>query len=256
MVPPPTSTTSTTHARPELRRFLRRVRAEPGVERRLRLFEQRDVFQSGPLRRLGGELAGDVVERSRHGDDDLAFFQSIVRPCGPVPDSRHRRGAAGTSPRRRAARAAARPAAHPRQQGSGAIHARMAEPRLGTRHLPAGDLGPVVAGERADDVHRFVVPRQGRGPGGQIVRSGQVQKRRQQRQCRISPGATSCGTGNGCSVGPPRPDFSVRSTYAIAQFVVPRSMPTKNRGISQSPMVERSESRNFDNRLSDCVFSF
>jgi hypothetical protein len=59
--------------------FLGRVRAEPRVERRLRLFEQRHVLQAGLLRGLGGEVAGDVVERRRHGDHHRLLFELVFR---------------------------------------------------------------------------------------------------------------------------------------------------------------------------------
>ena len=66
------------HAGLEHAGFLRRVRAEPGIERGLRFLEQRDVLQPGLLRGLGGEVTGHVVERRRHRHDHGLFFEAIL----------------------------------------------------------------------------------------------------------------------------------------------------------------------------------
>ena len=48
-----------------------RVRGQPGVERGLGLFEQRDPREPGLFRRLHGQLPRHLVERGRHREDHL-----------------------------------------------------------------------------------------------------------------------------------------------------------------------------------------
>ena len=47
----------------------------PGVERRQRLLQQDRLAEPGGLGRLGGQGAGDLVERCGDGQDDLALGQ-------------------------------------------------------------------------------------------------------------------------------------------------------------------------------------
>ncbi len=57
---------------------------DPGVEGGLGLFEQQDARQPGVARRLHRELAGDLVERGRHGEHHVLLGQRVVRE-GVVP---------------------------------------------------------------------------------------------------------------------------------------------------------------------------
>jgi hypothetical protein len=55
------------------------VFVDPGVKRRLRLFDQHDAGQSRAGRRLHRQLAGDLVERRRQREDDLLPLEGLVR---------------------------------------------------------------------------------------------------------------------------------------------------------------------------------
>ena len=71
-VPPPTSQTSTMSPGLTWSRQPRPACGGPGVERRLRLFEQDDLPQAGGLGGFGGQVPGHLVEGGGDGQDDLA----------------------------------------------------------------------------------------------------------------------------------------------------------------------------------------
>ena len=56
----------------------RRRRVEPGVERGLRFFEQREVLEPGGAGGLHGQFAGRGVERRRHRQHDVLRFEPVA----------------------------------------------------------------------------------------------------------------------------------------------------------------------------------
>ncbi len=60
-----------------------------------------------------------------------------------------------------------------------AIDAAVAEPRLGRRDRAVGHLGAALAGELAHGEAGVRLPGQVVGPAAQLMRAGQIQKRRQ-----------------------------------------------------------------------------
>ena len=79
VVPPPTSQTSSLS--PGVRSLAPAVApcGQPGVDGRLRLFQQHQVGrQPGRQRRLAGQFAGAGVERGRHGQHDLLLGERGV----------------------------------------------------------------------------------------------------------------------------------------------------------------------------------
>ena len=52
---------------------------DPGIEGRLRFFDQHDARQFGPRRRLHGQLASDLVERSGQRQHDILLGQRVPR---------------------------------------------------------------------------------------------------------------------------------------------------------------------------------
>jgi hypothetical protein len=52
-----------------------RVRGQPSVKRRLRLFQQGEARQTGLFRRRHRELARHFVEGRRHGEDEVLLRQ-------------------------------------------------------------------------------------------------------------------------------------------------------------------------------------
>ena len=143
------------------------VPVHPGVERRLRLLDQHDPRQAGLLGCAYGQLAGDLVEAGRQGDDDLLLGERrpvAVPVPGDVPEDR-RGGLDRTDPRTVGL-------AVPGQDGGRAVDAGMAQPRLRRGDQPSGPQPPEIAGRGADD--RI---------GGVLRR--EEQKRRQHR--RVAP---------------------------------------------------------------------
>jgi hypothetical protein len=55
------------------------ARCDPGVERRLRLFEQGEVLEARGARGLDGEIARGGVERGGDGEDDLLLGERDLR---------------------------------------------------------------------------------------------------------------------------------------------------------------------------------
>ncbi len=133
------------------------VGVNPGVEGRLRLFDQHDARQAGQRRRLHRQLAGHFIERGRQGQHEILLGQRMTRKSG-VPGVAH----VGEIPRadldRREPIDVGRPL--PRQQRRRPIHARVTQPRFRRVDQPARRQRALVAGEEADRVVRlFFLPR-------------------------------------------------------------------------------------------------
>jgi hypothetical protein len=75
VVPPPTSQTQHEIADLDAAPPAVPERVEPGVERRLRLFEQRHLFEPGGAGGAQRELARFFVERRRHGQEHVLMRQ-------------------------------------------------------------------------------------------------------------------------------------------------------------------------------------
>ena len=133
------------------------VRIDPGVERRLRLFQDGDLWQAGIASGLQRQVAGDGVEGCRHGEQDVLLFERRVGERG-VPCVAHVREVLCRRRHRRQLRHVIRTA--PRQDGRGAIGAGMRQPRLGRRDQPGGNLRPTLPCELSDDEVGCAGPRQ------------------------------------------------------------------------------------------------
>ncbi len=150
------------------------VLVDPGVERRLRLFEQDRVRQPGALGRGDAELARHLVERRRHRQDDLLLFQGragealLPRLADVLQVARRRldRRQLGDVVGRR-----------PGQDRRLAVDAAVTEPRLRRGHQPTRHAGALGAGELADGVGAVRIPGQGERPGGDVVLAADVQER-------------------------------------------------------------------------------
>ena len=165
VVPPPTSQTRMTSPTLTCLRQSSPVRLEPGVERGLRLFQQRDVFEPrgawrprrsarGPRRRTRPAPSGRCpASSSRWSATSLAI--DLVPRLGQVLQ------VAGAGLDRRDLAAILRRL--PRQDRRAAIDAGMAQPRLGRRRQPRRHLAAEVAGELADGVSRAPCPRAASG---------------------------------------------------------------------------------------------
>ena len=162
---------------PKLRGFGRGVHGQPAVKGGLRLFEEYELFKPGPVGGLDREVAGHVVEGSGHGEHDRLLFQPVLGSIachGLVPALDHVSKIARRSVNRRDAGHVRWSA--PGQERRGTIHARVAEPRLGTGHQPPGDARPVVASEFSHGIVPGRVPGQGHRAGGKVVCPGKVEK--------------------------------------------------------------------------------
>ena len=170
LVPPPTSTTRQRIARLHARvASLDGLRGQPAIERRLRLLEERRRSSSPPCCAASTvRVAGHVVERRRHGQDDRLLFQRSRRSWPACMRSRLRPCAADSAPKPRPARCAAHPAA--RLHGNSG--AERSTPGWHNHDLAEvtsrpGIRAAVIAGELADGVLALRVPRQGGRAGGQ-----------------------------------------------------------------------------------------
>ena len=142
------------------------VGRQPGVERGLRLFQQRESVQPRHLRRLHGQFAGNGVEGGRHGQVDGLPLQpgrwvvlrhlivpGVTQMCKETRDRFHRR-----EPARVVGRI-------PGQDGLRAVHAAVGEPRLGRRNETGRQFGAAFAGIFAGRVVYLRLPGQGERVG-------------------------------------------------------------------------------------------
>ena len=156
VVPPPISTTRIRS--PELHALAPvGMPLDPGVEGRLRLFEQRDVAVAGLLRRP------PVSAR--------APPHRTTPARSPAPAARRTARRASSRSRRRAdapdsggwpppARSSSTPSgARNGSSGDGAVDARMREPRFRRRHQPPGIFHAALLRQPADHVMRAPRPR-------------------------------------------------------------------------------------------------
>ena len=155
---------------------------EPRVEGGLRLLEQGHVLEPGRGRRLRGQLARRGVERRRDGQQDFLRFQAqarivlrdriVPRIAQVLEHARLRRE--GREPRHVRRR-------FPGQDRRRAIHLPMPEPGLGRGHHPPRHLPSPLARELADGEAASGGPRQIETPLGEIVLTGEVEIRREER---------------------------------------------------------------------------
>ena len=161
------------HARPPL--LL--VRHEPGVEGGLRLLEENDVREARLARRGERQLARHLVERGGHrehhvlrgerlGEARVPCLAQVAEDAGRGVDGRDARHALGRAPgedRRRP------------------VDPAMAEPRLGRGDEPSGHASALLARQEADAEVAARGPRKIEALRRQIVRSRQIDERRQRR---------------------------------------------------------------------------
>ncbi len=177
VVPPPISTTRIRSPRLDALAPVG-MPLDPGVEGRLRLFEQRDVLIAGLLGGFQRQFARHGIERSRHRDQHLLLGERRVGHAG-VPGLAQMLQVAAAGFHRRDLVDAFRRAEG--QQRRGAVHAGMREPRFGRRDQ-AADVFRRRASAPAGPTtkSRAGVPGQRDGAGRKIGRARQVEERGQQ----------------------------------------------------------------------------
>ena len=150
---------------------------DPGVERGLRLFEQRDVLIAGLFGGLQRQVARHGVERGGHRHQHLLLGERRIghRAVPGVPQM-VQIAAAGLH-RRKFGHAFGRAEG---QDGRGAVHAAMRKPRLRRRHQAAGIFHAALLRQAADHGFGLRIPGQRRRAGGKIGRAGNIEERRQQ----------------------------------------------------------------------------
>ena len=150
---------------------------QPGIDGRLRLFQQHEVLgQAGGQRGLAGQLPRAGVERRRHGQhDDLPGRGACGKRRFPRGDQVFQ-VALRSGHGRNLRHVGRRP---PRQERLVAVHAAIGQPQLGRPHGPLRHLGAVPPGEFADGEVAPLGPGQVQRPAARLVRAGQVRERRQ-----------------------------------------------------------------------------
>ena len=163
---------------------VRLVAHEPGVERGLWLFEEDDVGKAGVARRRERQLARHLVERGGHrehhvlrgerlGEARVPCLAQVAEDAGRGVDGRDARHALGRAPgedRRRP------------------VDPAVAEPRLGRGDEPSGHSPALLARQEADAEVAARGPRKIEALRRQIVRSRQIDERRQRRAGRSLAG--------------------------------------------------------------------
>ncbi len=160
---------------------LRQIRAVASgvvVEGRLRLLDEGELLQARLARRAHGEGARRLVEGGGDGDDDLLLSQRRLR-VSEVPRPSHVRQQQGAGLHRRELGHIR--GSTPRKDGSGAIHAWVAQPALRGGDEPAGHSGPLPASELAHHVGAGIAPRELQRLPGQLMARGDVDAGGQQR---------------------------------------------------------------------------
>ena len=157
-------------------------RVEPGVEGGLGFFEQRHVAQAGALRRPERQLARLLVERGRHGQQDVLLRQRqrlvALRDLG-VERGGEVAQVCGRGVHRRNPRDFLRGA--PRQDRCRAVRAAVRQPGFCGRDETHRVLGAAASRELSGDECRRRIPGQRRAAGGKIHRSWRIEERGQQR---------------------------------------------------------------------------
>ena len=133
---------------------------DPGIERGLRFFDQHDSRQAGQGGRLDRQLPCHFIERGRQREHEILLGQRMLREAG-VPSGADVGQVARADLDRRQPLDVGRSV--PREKRGRAVDARVTEPRLGRADQPPRHHGPMIAGEKADDMRRFVAL--GRCPG-------------------------------------------------------------------------------------------
>ena len=153
------------------------VGVDPGVEGRLRFFDQHHARQPGRSGCLDGQLASHFVERSGQRQHDVLFGQRVVLGIR-IPGSAQmpqvaRAGFDGRDPLDVLR-------GLPRQQVGRAIDAAVAQPALGGRNQSARAARPLLARQHSDHMlRRLAVPRQPQPLPCPFARDRLVVKRRQ-----------------------------------------------------------------------------
>ena len=126
---------------------------DPGIERRLWFFDEHDPRQTGQGGRLDRQFPRHFVKRGRQREHEILLGQRMLGEAG-VPSGAD----VGHVPRadldRRQSLNVGRSV--PGEKLGRAVHARMTEPRLGRTDQPPRHHRSMIAGEKADDVRRFV----------------------------------------------------------------------------------------------------
>src|SRR4030095_1258681 len=142
-------------------RFSERVAhaLDPGIKRRLRLFEQRYIMEPGLFGGLCGQFARSRIERRRNREDDLlgieiAFSRHLPR-TGEMPEISR-----GSFDRRNASHFRRR---LPRQQSTRSIHAAVAQPALRRCDEARRHFCAVTPRKFAGGVRDFFIPWDGEG---------------------------------------------------------------------------------------------
>ncbi len=154
----------------------------PGIEGRLRFFQERDSFQARSPGRFHRQLPRHGIERRRHGQDDVLVFQPVGRHVlgnKVVPGVGQVLQVIGAGFQGRDPAGILRRL--PGQDRLAAINARMTKPRFGRRHQPGGHLAAEVARELADRVIPFGRPGHAQASRRLFIRPRQIQKGWQQR---------------------------------------------------------------------------
>ncbi len=198
---------------------------EPGVEGRLRLFEQRHVLEARAVGGAQRQLARLLVERRRHGEQHLLLGE---RELGPLDAASHARAQVREVARRGVDR---RDLRHLLRRAPG-------QDRRRCGSTPAYDSQDLADATRRPDSRRRACARARRRrlrrlgptaapgcPAGKSARPAGRGTTGSSERAATSPGLTSCGMS--CTwIGTPLRRAPRRP--ASAQLVVPRSMPTMN----------------------------
>ena len=157
-------------------------RVEPGVERGLRLFEQRHLFEPRGAGGAQRELPGLFVERRGHGQQDVLMRQrqrGIALGDIPIEDRGQMFQVLGRRIDRRDVRDLVGRA--PGKDRCGPVRRAVRQPRLRRGDQPHRILGAAPPRELTGHESRLLVPRECEAAGGKIELARRVEERRQQR---------------------------------------------------------------------------
>ena len=202
------------------------VGGEPGVERGLRLLDQRDLPEAGLGRGLARQLPRDCIERRRDGQEDVLVLQAIGGHLAGDPGIPRiaevlqvgRRGGDRRDPGNVVCR-------RPGEDCGTPIHPGMREPALGRTDQTPRHLGPVLTSEDANDAVRRRFPGQVQAALGELLGRRQIEERRQQGPFRDVVDSHDLGNRQ-ARYRHRLLDRLARLGVGQAQLVVPRSIPT------------------------------